>query len=90
MSKKIFNKEASKVNWYTSVNDDSTNYPGDTNVMIGCLQRIAESNEAIACELKRVRSIDVEGILLLKECAGRSYLPMRIRRKINSYLIKNK
>lgn len=89
MSKKIFNKEASKVNWYKEV-DDAINYPGDTDIIIGCLQRIAESNETIAGEIKRIRSINFEGMNLLKECAGRSYMPMRIRKKIDDYIKRHK
>lgn len=40
-------KNASKVNWYTTVKQEGE-YPGDENVKIGCLQRIANATEAMA------------------------------------------
>ena len=40
-------KKASRVEWYAQVVKEG-DYPGDTNVMIGCLQRIADATEAMA------------------------------------------
>lgn len=38
---------ASKINWVTEVQNEG-GYPGDENVKIGCLQRIASATEAMA------------------------------------------
>ena len=40
-------KDASKKNWTAPV-DKEGGYPGDENVKIGCLQRIADATEAMA------------------------------------------
>lgn len=40
-------KKASKVNWTATVSKEGE-YPGDMNVVIGCLQRIAEASEMSA------------------------------------------
>lgn len=39
--------EASKKTWSAKV-ADNTEYPGDTNIQLGCLQRIATATEAMA------------------------------------------
>lgn len=46
-------KEASKTNWATSpLNGDG--YPGDENIKIGCLQRIADATELMAKDRQRL------------------------------------
>lgn len=39
-------REATKVNWH--LNQETGNYPGDTNIQLGCLMRIADATEKMA------------------------------------------
>ena len=47
MSKTISFKEASKTDWVVEVADE-IKYPGDKNIQLGCLMRIASATEAMA------------------------------------------
>jgi hypothetical protein len=40
-------KTASKVEWHTTL-DNAGAYPGDTNIQLGCLMRIADASEKMA------------------------------------------
>lgn len=40
-------KESTKINWTVQLNGDS-NYPGDENIKLGCLMRIADATEKMA------------------------------------------
>lgn len=44
---KIYLKEASTKNWFIS-SENGHEYPGDTNIQLGCLMRIAAATEAMA------------------------------------------
>lgn len=46
MGKPINLREASKVNWETPSTDKE--YPGDTNIQLGCLMRIADNTDKMA------------------------------------------
>ncbi len=43
---KINLRQASKVDWATA--DQKGEYPGDTNIQLGCLMRIADATEKMA------------------------------------------
>jgi hypothetical protein len=47
MSKEVFFKAASKVDWHYEVKNDS-GYPGDEHIKLGCLKRIADAVEKMA------------------------------------------
>ncbi len=40
-------KESSKIDWQTPV-DEKNKYPGDKNIELGCLMRIADATEKMA------------------------------------------
>lgn len=52
---KVSLKEASKTDWFATLNDGN-NYPGDTNIQIGCLMRIAEATEKMASNYTRMEN----------------------------------
>lgn len=54
MGNNIFIKEASKVNWDVPAPKNGTGYPGDLNIIIACLQRIAASAELIAANNQKL------------------------------------
>jgi hypothetical protein len=41
-------REASKVSWESPPQNGSEVYPGDTNIQLGCLMRIADATEKMA------------------------------------------
>lgn len=46
--KRLDYKAASKINWYSDVEEHETDWPGMENVKMACLQRIAAATEAMA------------------------------------------
>jgi hypothetical protein len=46
-------KDASRRNWHAEANENG--YPGDENIKIGCLQRIADSAETMAKSYDHMR-----------------------------------
>lgn len=48
MAKTIYIKEATKVDWGLTKNEGESDYPGDTNIKLGCLMRIADATELMA------------------------------------------
>lgn len=52
---KISLKDASRVDWVSDPVKPGSNYPGDTNIQLGCLMRIANATEAMATEYTRMQ-----------------------------------
>lgn len=54
MSNKVNLRDASKTNWASEANN--VGYPGDENIKLGCLMRIADATELMAKNFLRMQS----------------------------------
>lgn len=48
-------KNESKKDWVVGIDDNVTTYPGDHNIQLGCLMRIADATEAMAKNYVRLQ-----------------------------------
>lgn len=57
MAKKINLREATKVQWVHIQNElDPSEYPGDENIKLGCLMRIADASEKMASNYTQLQN----------------------------------
>lgn len=55
MSKQVSMKDSTKTNWFTEPANEH-GYPGDKNIELGCLMRIADATEKMASNYQRMEN----------------------------------
>jgi hypothetical protein len=56
MAKTIDLREATKTKWVHTPNNPNEEYPGDENIKLGCLMRIADASEKMASNYTQLQN----------------------------------